>query len=141
MPHRRLLHLLKRLKNERDPQRREEIIALGRKALLKWFLVGARNLLKRVIPLNKRDQNFVSKHREDFQIISNAQASDEERKKALLKRGGAGFLGGTIIRHLQKWEEKKKVEHEDLKIFPWEDSYIEENAVKSHLWWTRMSYL
>ena len=108
MPHRRLLHLLKRLKNERDPQRREEIIALGRKALLKWFLVGARHLLKGVIPLNKRDQNFVSKHREDFQIISNAQASDEERKKALLKRGGAGFLGGTIIRHLLKWEEKKK---------------------------------
>lgn len=106
--------------------------------------MGARHLLKGVIPLNKRDQNFVSKHREDFQIISNAQASDEERKKALLKRGGAGFLGGTIIHHLLKWEDskkKKKVEHEDLKIFPWEDSYVEENAVKSHLWWTRKSFL
>ena len=68
------------------------IIALKRKALLKWFLVGARNLLKRVIPLNKRGQNFVSKHREDFNIISNAQVSDEERKLSSNEEG-RGFWG------------------------------------------------
>ena len=108
MPQRKLVSLLKRLRRERDPQKREKLIRLGRKALMKWFLVGAANLLKGVIPLNKRDKLFVEKHRQDFNIISDSRASDEDRKKALLKRGGAGFLGGTIIRHLLKWEEKKK---------------------------------
>ena len=108
MPQRKLVSLLKRLRRERDPQKREKLIRLGRKALMKWFLLGAANMLKGVIPLNKRDKLFVEKHRQDFNIISGSRASDEDRKKALLKRGGAGFLGGTIIRHLLKWEEKKK---------------------------------
>ena len=108
MPQRKLVSLLKRLRRERDPQKREKLIRLGRKALMKLFLVEAANLLKGVIPLNKRDKLFVEKHRQDFNIISDSRASDEDRKKALLKRGGAGFLGGTIILHLLKWEEKKK---------------------------------
>ena len=70
--------------------------------------MGARNLLKGVIPLNKRDRQFVVRHHKDFDVISNSQASDEERKKVLLKRGRAGFLGGVIIRHLLKWNEQKK---------------------------------
>ena len=93
MPQRKLVSLLKRLRRERDPQKREKLIRLGRKALMKWFLVGAANLLKGVIPLNQRDKLFVEKHRQDFNIISDSRASDEDRKKALLKRGGAGFLG------------------------------------------------
>lgn len=55
-----------------------------------------------------RDKKFVSRHREDFNIISNSQVSDEERKKALLKRGVAEFLVGFIIRPLLKWDEQKK---------------------------------
>ena len=99
---------MKRLRVERNPRRREQIIQLGRKALMRWFLVGAKNLLKGVIPLNRRDQQFVTRHRADLKIISNSRFSDEQRKKALLKRGGAGFLGGVIIRHLLKWDETKK---------------------------------
>ena len=91
MPQRKLLHLLKRLKRECDPQKREEIIRLGRKALTKWFLVGARNLLKGVIVLNKRDQQFLARHRQDFDVISNSQASDEERKKTSSREDGPGF--------------------------------------------------
>ena len=112
MPQTRLLFLLKRLKNERDPQRREEIIRLGRRTLMRWFLVGAKNLLKGVIPLTKRDEQFVARHREDLRIIGSKRFSDEDRKKALLKRGVAGFLGGVIIRHLLKWDESKKKKKE-----------------------------
>ena len=50
----KLLRLLKRLQRERNPDKRSEIIASGRKALMKWFLVGARNLLKGIIPVNKQ---------------------------------------------------------------------------------------
>ena len=103
-----LLYLLKRLRVERDPERREQIIKLGRRALMRWFLEGAKNLLKGVIPLNRRDEQFVARHREDLKIISSKRFSDEDRKKALLKRGGAGFLGGVIIRHLLKWDETTK---------------------------------
>ena len=97
MPQRRLLYLLKRLRVERNPQRREQIIKLGRKALMRWFLVGAKNLLKGVIPLNRRDEQFLTRHRADLKIISSSRFSNDDRKKALLKRGGAGFLGGVII--------------------------------------------
>ena len=59
MPENRLLFLLKRLRVERNSERREKIIELGRRTLMRWFLVGAKN----------------------------------RSKKALLKRGGVGFLG------------------------------------------------
>ena len=75
---------------------------------MRWFLVGAKNLLKGVIPLNKKDEQFVARHREDMRIIGSKRFSDGDRKKALLKRGGAGFLTGVIIRHLLKWDETKK---------------------------------
>ena len=35
-------------------------------------------------------------------------------KKALLKRGDTGFLGGVINRHLLKWDETKKKKRNPL---------------------------
>ena len=92
----------------RSPEEIGDDSIRARKGLMKWFLVGARNLLKGVNPLNQRDRQFVVRRHKDFDIISYSQASDEERKKVLLKRGRAGFLGGVIIRHLLKWNEQKK---------------------------------
>jgi hypothetical protein len=84
---------------------------MGRKALLNWFAMGARNLLRGVLPVNKVTEQFIHSHRQELSTIADKNANEGERKKAILKRGGAGFLGGTIIRHLFKWETqmKKKV--------------------------------
>ena len=87
MPQRRLRYLLKRLRVERNPQRREQIIKLGRRALMRWFLVGAKNLLKGVIPLNGRDEQFVARHRVDWKIISKKRFGDVDRKKHFSKEG------------------------------------------------------
>lgn len=63
-------------------------------------MAGAKNLLKGVIPINKQTQRFIDKHREDLSVIANKKVNDDNRIKAILKRGGAGFVGGVIIRHL-----------------------------------------
>lgn len=97
----KLLRLLKRLQRERNPDKRSEK-ASGRKALMKWFLVGARNLLKGIIPVNKQVQQFIDKHRQEMSIISNKESGEDDWRQAILKRGGAGFVSGVIIRHLLK---------------------------------------
>lgn len=103
MTGKKLLCTLRRLQHEQDPEKRREIIELGRKTLMKWFLAGAKNSLKGVIPINKQTQRFIDKHREDLSVIANKKVNDDNRIKAILKRGGAGFVGGVIIRHLLKW--------------------------------------
>jgi hypothetical protein len=81
---------------------------MGRKVLLNWFAMGARNLLRGVLPVNKVTERFIHSHRQELSTIADKNADEGERNKAILKRGGAGFLGGTIIRHLFKWETQKK---------------------------------
>ena len=107
-PKSKLVKTLRRLQRERDPVLRSQLIEMGRKALLNWFAMGARNLLRRVLPVNKVTERFLQSHRQELSIIADKNADEGERKKAILKRGGAGFLGGTIIRHLFKWETQKK---------------------------------
>lgn len=104
----KLVKTLRRLQRERDPVQRAHLIELGRKALLNWFAMGAKNLLRGVLPVNKLTGRFIQAHRHDLNVIANKNANEEDRKKAILKRGGAGFLGGTIIRHLFKWETGQK---------------------------------
>ena len=87
-----------------------------------------------MIPLNKRDEQFVARHREDLRIIGSKRFSDEDRKKALLKRGGAGFLGGVIIRHLLKWDETKKKKREIL----WRGELLGEDLVEPSQLLTRI---
>lgn len=104
----KILRLLKLLQGERNPQKRQEIIELSRKTLLKWFLIGAKNLLGGSIPIDKQTQRFIEKHREDLKTIADKKANEDNRLKAILKRGGAGFLGGVIIRNLLKWNLNKE---------------------------------
>lgn len=74
---------------------------------MKWFLVRAKNLLKGTIPIDKQTQRFIDKHREDLSVIANKKVNEDNRSKAILKRDGAGFFGGVIIRHLLKWNLSK----------------------------------
>jgi hypothetical protein len=101
---------------ERDPLLRSQLIEMGREALLNWFAMGARNLLRGVLPVNKVTQRFIHAHRQELSTIADKHADEGERKKAILKRGGAGFLGSTIIRHLSKWETQKKKRVPPLRI-------------------------
>lgn len=52
------MKLLKLLQGERDPQQRQEIFEINRKAFMKWFLIGAKNLLKGTIPIDKQTPKF-----------------------------------------------------------------------------------
>jgi hypothetical protein len=61
-----------------------------------------------VLPLNKVKEHFIQSHRQELSTIADKNVDEWERTKAILKRGGAGFLEGTINRHLLKWETKKK---------------------------------
>jgi hypothetical protein len=78
-------------------------------ALLSWFTTGFQNLFPGVLPLNKVTERFIHLHRQELSGIADKNANEVGRKKAILKRVGAAFLGGTIIRHLFKWGKKKKV--------------------------------
>ena len=93
-PKSKLVKTLRRLQKERDPRLRSRLIEMGRKALLNWFAMGARNLLGGVLPVNKVTQRFIQSHRQELSTIADKHADEGERKKAILKRGGAGFLGG-----------------------------------------------
>jgi hypothetical protein len=68
----------------------------------------ARNLLQGVLPVNKVTERFIHVHSQELSTIADKNADEGEPKKAILKRGGAGILGGTIIRHLFRWETQKK---------------------------------
>jgi hypothetical protein len=81
---------------------------MGCEALLNWFAMGARNKLRGMLLVNKVTERFIHSHRQELSTIADKNADERNRKKAILKRGGAGFLAGTIIRHLFKWETQKK---------------------------------
>uniref|UniRef100_K1QA51 Uncharacterized protein n=1 Tax=Magallana gigas TaxID=29159 RepID=K1QA51_MAGGI len=104
----KVLRLLKLSYGEKDPQKRQDIIELSRKTLMKWFLIEAKNLLKGTIPVDKQTQWFIEKHQDDLKVIADKKVNEDNRLKVVLKRGGAGFLGGVIIRNLLKWNLKKE---------------------------------
>lgn len=82
------------------PYRREGLGA----ALMKWFLIGAKNLLKGTIPTDKQTQKVIERHQEELKVIGNKHANEKARIQAILKRGGAGFLEGVNIRNKLKYE-------------------------------------
>lgn len=44
-----------------------------------------------------------------MKTIADKKVNEDNRLKAILKRGGAGFLGGIIIRNLLKWNLNKEI--------------------------------
>ena len=60
---------------------------------MRWFLVGAKNLLKGVIPLNRRDEQFVARHRADLKITVVSVSVMMIGKKHFSKEGVLDFWG------------------------------------------------
>ena len=104
----KLVTTLRKLQLETDPVRRQELLELGRQSLLKWFGMGAKNLLSGTIPVTKPTATLIQKNADHLKIIADPKADEEAKKTAILKRGGAGFLGGVIIRSLLQWAGRLK---------------------------------
>ncbi len=104
----KLVTTLRKLQLEKDPVRRQELLELGRDALLKWFGMGAKNLLSGTIPVTKPTATLIQRNADHLKIIADPKADEEAKKTAILKRGGAGFLGGVIIRSLLQWAGRLK---------------------------------
>jgi hypothetical protein len=51
--------------------------------------MGARNLLRGALSMNKVTERFIQSHRQDLKVIANKKVNGAKRKKAILKRGGA----------------------------------------------------
>lgn len=60
-----------RLQRKHDPVKRVHLVALGRKPLLNWFAMGAKNLLQGVLPVNKLTGRFIRSQRYDLKAIAN----------------------------------------------------------------------
>jgi hypothetical protein len=86
-PKSKLVNTLRRLQREWNPLLRSQLIEMGRKVLLYWFAVGARNLLRGVLPVNKVIKRFIHSYRQELSTIGDKNADEGERKKAILKRG------------------------------------------------------
>ena len=103
-----VLKQLKRLSRERDQVRRQEILDAGHKAFMKWFTLTAKKILLRKIVLPKQTQAFMDRHRDDLQQLASKNTDLMTKRKIILKPGGGGFLGGTLIRTFLRWDPKKK---------------------------------
>lgn len=80
--------------------------------------------MKGVIPINKQTQRFIDTHREDLKVIATKKVNDDNRIRAILKRGGAGFIGGVSIRHLLKWNLAKARTAKPRKKKPEDESRV-----------------
>jgi hypothetical protein len=80
-PKSKLVKTLRRLQKERDPLLRFQLIEMGRKALLNWFAMGARNLLRGVLPVNKVTERFIHSHRQELNTIADKNADEGSVRK------------------------------------------------------------
>ena len=99
----KLVTILRRLRNEKDDGTRMQLLDLGRQALLNWFSMGARNLINGSVPMTKPTEKSVRRNLNYLTTLSDRHADPEVRRSIILRRGGAGFLGGVIIRSLLRW--------------------------------------
>ena len=102
-----LVKILRKLRREKDGNKRQDLVDLGRQALLKWFSMGARNMINGSLPLTKPTQNYVKRNFQLLKTLADKHTSADEKRQIILRRGGAGFLGGIIIRTMLQWPQRE----------------------------------
>ena len=104
-----LLQHLQRFSQERNPETRKALLQIEKKALMRWFAMGAKNLLNGNVYLTKPTKRFVQKHLGDIRKLKDPAVQDRTKMNIILKRGGQGFLGAVIIRALLRRQEREPV--------------------------------
>ena len=102
-----ILTALQKLSQQTNRVEREAVLKAGLKEILKWFTLAAKNIIESKIELPKQTTTFMTKHREEIQRLADPSIDEEIKRKIILKPGGAGFLGGVIIRSLLRWDGSK----------------------------------
>ena len=103
---RKLIDLLRKLNSTKDARRRQFLLQEGRKSLLNWFGMGATNMINGSMPMTKPTEKFVKRHFDILRAIADRNTDPEVKRRLILKRGGAGFLGGVIIRNMMQWPQR-----------------------------------
>lgn len=102
-----IIHALQNLSNEQNKGTRELLLKAGLKEILKWFSLAARNIIENKIKLPKQTMRFLDKNKNEVKKLADPMIDNETKRKIILKPGGGGFLGGTIIRSLLRWNGTK----------------------------------
>lgn len=103
-------NILKRLRQfgkEKNAEHRKSLLMAEKTNLLKWFSMGARNILNGNVYLTKPTLKFVQKHIAAIRKLMNPTTQDETKMDIILKRGGQGFLGSVIIRALLRRQDRE----------------------------------
>lgn len=103
-------NILKRLRQfgkEKNVEHRKSLLMAEKTNLLKWFSMGARNILNGNVYLTKPTLKFVQKHIAAIRKLMNPTTQDGTKMDIILKRGGQGFLGSVIIRALLRRQDRE----------------------------------
>ena len=106
---RSVMNALETLSRERSPGKRQELVESGLTEMIKWFTLAARLILEKKVALPKQTLAFMDRHRDTLQQLADLNVDLNTKRKLILKPGGGGFLGGTIIRTLLRWDGSKAV--------------------------------
>ena len=103
----KLIRALYNLSREHDTQKRQHLLNAGLVEMIKWFSLAARKILEGKMKLSKQTQKFMDRHKDDVKKLASAVVDPEIKRSIILKPGGGGFFGGTIIRSLIRWDGNK----------------------------------
>ena len=102
-----LIRALYNLSREHDTQKRQHLLNAGLVEMIKWFSLAARKILEGKMKLSKQTQKFMDRHKDHVKKLASAVVDPEIKRSIILKPGGGGFFGGTIIRSLIRWDGNK----------------------------------
>ena len=102
-----LIRAMYNLSREHDTQKRQHLLNAGLVEMIKWFYLAARKILEGKMKLPKQTQKIIDRHKDDVKKLASAMVDPEIKRSIILKPGGGGFFGGTIIRSLIRWDGNK----------------------------------
>ena len=102
-----LIRALYTLSREHDTQIRQHLLNAGLVEIIKWVSLAARKILEGKMKLLKQTQKFTDRHKDDVKKLASAMIDPEIKRSNILKPGGDGIFGGTIIRSLIRWDGNK----------------------------------